>query len=345
MKLPLLLMISGIILLLFGGIPAVFEFMNMQGFFIDPTSSLFPAHWFIMIYGFFGSLIGNEIFVALSIEWSGKTADNRLIASYLVFTILGIISFFYNQQLGFIFILIAMNILLYYSQEYLGKSRIGINPTVYNWLLFYSLMITIVIISVQIGLGYAIPYLNLIFPTSMIFAVMTRDIGLVTRIKISSSRKWENILAFILLVVGMGFRESVLMLLAWVLSFHASGLYRPKGRRYPILHLTTAWIYLLIGSIFISNYDVFIHSITVGFLFNTVFGVDVVLMDLFVNAFQKRVSVKPSYIPFFLLNIGLIMRLLYDFGFTTPIFILASPLQGLGILSFFILTLRQVLIK
>ncbi|ACP48976.1 conserved hypothetical protein [Sulfolobus islandicus Y.N.15.51] len=37
-------MITGILLLLLGGVPAVFEFMSMQGFFIDPTESLFPAH-------------------------------------------------------------------------------------------------------------------------------------------------------------------------------------------------------------------------------------------------------------------------------------------------------------
>ena len=339
---PLLLMISGIALLLLGGIPAVFEFMEMQGFPIDPTSNLFPAHWFIMIYGFFGSLIGNEILVALSAEWSGRTASNGIIGSYLALIILGVVSFFFNQRLGLLFILVSMAILLDYSSVYLGRSRLGLKPSVYNWLLFYSLMVTVFVIGIQLGLGYTIPYLNLLFPTSMVFAVMTRDIGLVTRVKVSG---WENVLAFILLVLGMGFENSVLMLLSWALSFHASGLYRAKGRKYPLVHLLAAWFYFLVGSIFISNYDVFIHSIAVGFLFNTVFGVDVVLMDLFINAFQKRVSVKPSYIPFFLLNTGLLMRLLYDFGFSLPIFILSAPLQGIGILSFFLLTLRQVVVR
>ncbi|MEM3950205.1 MAG: nitric oxide response protein, partial [Saccharolobus sp.] len=112
MRLPLLLMIVGILLLLLGGVPAVFEFMNMQGFFIDPTESLFPAHWFIMIYGFFGALIGNEILVALSVEWSGKTADNKLIVAYLLLVVLGSISsLFLSQQLGLIFILLSMGIL------------------------------------------------------------------------------------------------------------------------------------------------------------------------------------------------------------------------------------------
>ncbi|QXJ32513.1 nitric oxide response protein [Saccharolobus shibatae] len=343
MRLPLLLIIVGILLLLLGGVPAVFEFMNMQGFFIDPTESLFPAHWFIMIYGFFGALIGNEILVALSVEWSGKTADNKLIVAYLLLVVLGSISsLFLSQQLGLIFILLSMGILLYYSKEYLGVSKIGLLPTTYNWLLFYSIMISTAIVALQLGLGYTIPYINLIFPASLILAVMDRDIALVTGVKIS--RHWENVLAFILLVIGMGIypNGSILMILAWILSFHASGLYRFKGRRYPMLHLTTAWIYLLIASILVFNYDIYIHAIAVGFLFNTVFGVDVVLMDLFVNAFGRRIHVKPSYIPFTLLNVGLIMRILYDFGLSIPILLLAAPLQGIGILSFFVLTLKQV---
>jgi len=71
-----------------------------------------------MIYGFFGALIGNEVLVALSVEWSGKTADNRLIAVYLSSAILGSISFlFLSQQLGLISILLSMGILLYHSKE------------------------------------------------------------------------------------------------------------------------------------------------------------------------------------------------------------------------------------
>lgn len=77
-----------------------------------------------MIYGFFGALIGNEVLVALSVEWSGKTADNRLIAVYLSSAILGSISFlFLSQQLGLISILLSMGILLYHSKEYLGDQK------------------------------------------------------------------------------------------------------------------------------------------------------------------------------------------------------------------------------
>ncbi|ARM76895.1 nitric oxide response protein [Acidianus manzaensis] len=346
LNLPLLLMLSGIGLMLTSGIPAVFEFMSMQGFPSNPTSSLFPSHWFIMIYGFFGALIGNEILVALSVEWSGKIANNNLIISFTALTIIASLSSFFVSILFSMFLeIISISILLLYSQTYLNYSKIGLKPSTYNWLLLFSLIITIIILSFQIGLGYVIPYVNLFFPIGVIFAVMSRDLALVTRAKINDS---EIALAFIFLTLGIisysSFYGEALLFLAWLLSFHSSKLYKFKGRKYPILHLTTAWIFFLTSIIFYANYDIFIHSIAVGFLFNTVFGVDVVLMDMFVNAFGK-VSVKPSYIPYILMNSGLMMRIIYDLGVNYSFLILSAPLQGFGILSFFILTLRQVLLK
>lgn len=345
MKLPIALIITGIGLLLLGGIPGVLEFMSIQGFPLNPTFKLFPDHWFLMIYGFFGALIGNEILVALSVEWIGKPADDKLILGFLLTTLLGSLTFIFEKELGLIFTLISMLILLYYSQEYLGYSRLGLKPTTYNYLLFFSLMISTAIVGIQLGIGYEIPYLNLVYPASLIIAVMNRDISLVTNVRVS--RPWENVLAFVLLVLAMSLypNSQILLFLAWLLSFHASGIYRFKGRKYPIVHLFTAWTYLLIASIFISNYDIYIHAIAVGFLFNTVFGVDVVLMDMFINAFGKRLKSKPSFIPYILVNLGLVMRILYDLGFSTSFFILSAPLQGFGIVSFFILTFRKIGVK
>lgn len=232
-----------------------------------------------------------------------------------------------------------MFILLMHSKEYLGFSKIGLKPTTYNYLLFFSIMISTAIVAIQVGLGYTIPYLNLIYPASVILAVM---IALVTGVRIS--RSWENILAFVLLILGMSIYPNgwEFLILAWILSFHASGLYKFKGRKYPIIHLFTAWLYFLLASIPIDNYDLYIHAIAVGFLFNTVFGVDVVLMDMFVNAFGKKLVVKSTYFPYITLNSGLAMRIIYDLGISLPIFILSAPLQGIGILSFFVLTLGQV---
>ncbi|MEM3516163.1 MAG: hypothetical protein QW281_05995 [Saccharolobus sp.] len=59
----------------------------------------------------------------------------------------------------------------------------------------------------------------------------------------------------------------------------------------------------------------------------------------------KRVSLRPSYAPLILLNLGLVMRVIFDLGLNSPILILSAPLQGIGILSFFVLTLRQVLVN
>jgi hypothetical protein len=106
-----------------------------------------------------------------------------------------------------------------------------------------------------------------------------------------------------------------------------------------------AWSWLLVSSLLARNYDMFIHAIAVGFLFNTVFGVDAVLMDMLLGLTGKRTVLRPSYIPLVLLNLGLVMRLATDFGLSSPVLWLSAPLQGIGVLSFFANTLRQVLLR
>lgn len=181
----LILMIIGIGLMLLSGIPAVLEFMSMQNFPFNPTSSLFESHWFIMIYGFFGSLIGNEILVALSVEWIGKKADDKFILLFALLTLISSISSFFSFTVAMLIEIIAISLLLYYSQGYLNYSRIGLKPSTYNYLLVFSVITVVILLGFQIGLGYPIPYLNLLFPTSVVFAVMARDIGLVTRNRVN----------------------------------------------------------------------------------------------------------------------------------------------------------------
>jgi|GEM_PF-1335242 hypothetical protein len=86
----------------------------------------------------------------------------------------------------------------------------------------------------------------------------------------------------------------------------------------------------------------FVHSISVGFIFNAILGVDVVLMDLFIGVFGFRLKVRPSYLPVVLLNTGLIMRAIYDISLQSPILLLSSPLQGLEIVSFFLNFFHQI---
>jgi hypothetical protein len=97
----------------------------------------------------------------------------------------------------------------------------------------------------------------------------------------------------------------------------------------------------LITSLFSWNFDLFIHSIAIGFLFNTIFGVDVVMMGLLLGVFGRRINIKSSYIPYFLLNIGLFLRFVYDLGLNLFITYLTAPMLGLGIISFFSNTFYQ----
>jgi hypothetical protein len=350
-KIEMILMIEGIAFLLLSGIPAVLMYMNIQGFKVIQAPSIFALHWYIMIFGFFLSIIGNEILVALSMKWSGKTASKKLILTFGSLVLISVLLAILNEItrlhfFGFSYpytTFIAILLLIYYSRVYLRYSRFGLKPTIYNYLIVLTLIITAFIVIFE--RFYYYPWLALAFPTLMIFAVMSRDIGLVFRGKIVNSKLMALAYFFIL----FGFFSypyqiaSVLFFFAWAISLYATGLINVKGILYPKICLNLAWIWLLLASIFsLLNYDAFIHSIALGFLFNTIFGVDVVLMDMLIATFGIRVKVKPSYIPVFLLNLGLLIRIIYDLGFSSPIFVLSAPLQGIGIISFFFNIFRQV---
>ncbi len=332
------LLLVGIGLLLFAGVPMVLEFMSMQGL---PISISFRTqfHWFSMIYGFFLILIGNEILVALSNEWTRKVAPTPLIASFGFATILAnILNYFSIYPFQYYLVLVALGILLYYSKIYFYPSVLGLPPTTYNYLLFSTLMISLFIVSFQSL--FNLPWIGLAFPTLTIFAVLSRDLGLVLGGKIIDSSTMT--LAYIFLALGILFYPP-LIILAWIFSLYATKLPLSKGRRYPRISLNVAWTWLLISGLLYTNFDIFIHAIAVGFLFNTVFGVDAVLMDMIVGITGRRVKIRPSYVPLFLLNLGLIMRVIFDIGITSPILILSAPLQGIGILSFFGITLGRVM--
>lgn len=345
MKVGMLLLIEGFIILLFGGIPAVFNFMNLQGFPYPLPTTFFESHWFIMIYGFFLTIIGNEILVALSVEWSGKPAPNYYV---IVFAITVLISLLLSVLLpsspyALYVVLISLAMLIYHSKIYFNSSQLGLKPTTYNYLLFATLMITIFITAFQTN--FDLPWLSLIFPTLTIFSVMSRDIGLVFGGRLIRDK--EIAAAYIFLLLGLLIYPltlaSVFIFLGWLLSFHGSGLLKAKGRLYPRISLSIAWTWLLASAILsLKSYDAFIHSIAVGFLFNTVFGVDAVLIDMLIASTSFHIKIKPSYIPIIILNIGLLLRTIYDLGFSSPLLILSAPLQGIGILSFYLNTFRQV---
>ncbi len=343
MKPGFVLLIMGIALLLLGGVPAVLNFMDNQGFPYPLPTTFFQAHWFLMVYGFFLLLIGNELLVALSNEWRGTSAPTWLIVSFGILTLISNLLDELNNPLSYYLVIVALVLLINYSRVYLSPSRIGLKPTAYNYLLFYTLIITSIIVSFQAVFG--LPWLGLAFPALTIFAVMSRDLGLVLGGK--RINQDEMTLAYVSLALGIlsyGTAVSpIFIVIGWALSLHSSGIPWSKGRLYPRIALTTAWIWLLISALVQGNYDAYIHSIALGFLFNTVFGVDSVLIDMLVGITGKRLSVKPSYVPLILLNLGLVMRVAFDLGISSPLLLLSAPLQGIGILSFYALTFRQVI--
>lgn len=340
-------MFSAITTLILAGIPAVFLFLSIQGISLGFDLSFFQYHWFLMIYGFFNFLIGNELLIALSREWSGKTAN---LAEVLIFYLLAssaILSYvlFPNKYLAFLLLAFSHLILLYHSRVYLRRSWIGLKPRAYNYLIIATLIITSIIEVLQIPLYN--PAISLLYPSAMIFAVMSRDVSLVLGGK--KVNQFQMSLAYIMLVLGFlfysynSFATSLSLFLAWLISFVSINLFDKRGRLYSKICLGMAWSWLLISSIFVNNLDVFVHSISVGFLFNTIFGVDVILMDLLLGIFNRNFFIKSSYIPVILLNLGIAMRFGYDLLGNVPIFLIQAPLQGLGIISFYLNTFYQII--
>ncbi|BBD73639.1 hypothetical protein HS1genome_2028 [Sulfodiicoccus acidiphilus] len=345
MRAGLLLFIEGVGLLLLGGIPAVFNFMDLQGFPLQLPTTFFRFHWFIMVYGFFLTLIGNEVLVSLSVEWRGSPAPDLFVVSFgAVVLAANLSSIFGVPEVPFYLVDIALVLLLWHSKVYLSSSAMGLKPRPHNYLLFLTLEFSAFVASVEAVVQ--LPWLSLSFPVLTVFSVVVRDIGLVLggrRIK-----GGEIAVSFLLVLIGITTYtipqvSSLFLVAGWALSLHGSGLLRSRGRLYPRLSLIMAWSWLLLGGILSRNYDVFVHSLAVGFLFNVVFGVDSVLADALLSLTGTRVRLKPSYVPLVLLNFGLVLRFAFDFGLSFPIVFSAAPLQGLGILYFFASTLTQVL--
>ncbi|MEM3831984.1 MAG: nitric oxide response protein [Thermoprotei archaeon] len=356
MRTGLILMVLGVLLLLLGGIPAVLRFIFIQTLKMDVqmytnilNTPLFYGHWFLMVYGFFMLLIGNEILIALSREWSGKIASNEYILFFGIMVVLATLlyDFLRLDIIPFILEVMGLLILLKYSAIYLTPSKIGLRPILYNYLIVSTLIITIFVIIFQ--MFYRMPQLAIIFPTAMIFAVMSRDIGLVLGGSVVNQK--EMSISYIFLVVGIllhpfyFYLTSFFLISAWIISVHATKIYTSRGIRYSKIHLATAWIWLLTSAILSWSYDAYIHTITIGFLFNTIFGVDVVLIDLLLGILDRRLVIKRSYIPYLLVNVGTIMRVVYDLNIMSPLLLLATPLQGIGILSFYLLMFSQIFLQ
>ena len=209
------------------------------------------------------------------------------------------------------------------------------------------------------------------FPVLTIIAVEGRDIPLLLGIKptrefVLRKRKALSrraVTAYVLAFLGIlmaSFEDTIGLLLGGItiilsalFSISSTGLMEalsPQGlssktRRGLLYTVILAQIWLIIAGISliiasVTNYhmaiDMAVHSITLGFMFNTIFGVDSAL--LYGHAgIPLSMAPEPTFVPIMLLNIALALRALYDLAGIAPLLaMLSGPLVGIAILWFYI---------
>ena len=216
---------------------------------------------------------------------------------------------------------------------------------------------------------YEIAVASLAFPVATIIAVESRDIPLLLGgSPLRPSTRRSIFIGYGLVVAGiLAFSQSVYpwfrsfggipLIIGAILAITGSGLLRSilEGVRgglvprymavYSAIHLVTAFSWLIICGALMLAYplmlgfsanprDLVIHSMALGYIFNTIFGVDAVLMYSHMGISLRRAP-KPSYLPYILLNISLILRALYDIPGVGGITVLSAPLTGISIILFF----------
>lgn len=237
---------------------------------------------------------------------------------------------------------------------------------------FFVLIIWVLHMIVRGASIYEISIASLVFPLGSIVAVESRDIPLLTGShqvggKPASYRR-AVVIGYGLLAVGVIIASftrihlsstigGALIVPGSALTFKDLGLLSSLGRgarggivpsymaRYSAIHIATAFSWLVLGGIIfmatpllsgvaILPRDLAIHAITLGFIFNTLFGVDAVLMYSHAGI-SLRVAPKPSYIPYALLNTSLLLRAFYDLAGIQSITLVSAPLTGISIVLFF----------
>lgn len=351
-----ILMSAGLISLMLGGLAGIFTMWTWAGWWRGPLLGV-DRHWALMVFGFFGALIGNELLNVLSIEWKGRAAPNTVLipAALLLWgAVLSTLAEFTAQALILAGAYVAL--LAYYSAKtYLTPSSTGLRPFVYNYLIIAALAATLfyIVFSPSLYLKAA----ALIFPVGTIFAVMTRDISLVTGRR--PSRGYEGAAAFLLVTAGL-FAWSLnaaqvgglLIFLAAALSAATSGILRGAGRgkALSVAEILTAYMWLGLGGLLLLLtggsglwYDVALHAVALGFIFNIVFGVDVILLDALMSQIRKKVVVRPrrafpvvGLASYVLLNIGLAARALYAHTGQPLLATISGPLVGLAVVAFLV---------
>lgn len=378
-KRTFLIMTPGLISLVFGGLTGTAVMWAWAGRHL-PISTSVEQHFYLVIAGFFAALIGNEVLNVLSFEWAGRPAGFSLNVAYAALlwaTVVAVLGG--NIPVAAVTYAVMLTILIYYAlRVYFKPSRIGLKPSVYNYLIVASLVSSLAFAAVAHVFKGDVGIAMLYFPVSVIFAVMSRDMPLVTGTRPGG---WAlNALAFALITAAFSFwvfgaaaLSGILLIASWVVALLASGLLRmvKKQRFFSYLKIHVAYFWMAAGGILLLLssgrneavvsfppiggimqvislpglwQDMAIHAIALGFIFNIVFGVDVVLLDMLMSQAPRKIVVKAQagvplmeLVTFILLNAGLLTRAAYASAQEPLLALISGPLTGIAIVTFLLI--------
>ncbi|AET32179.1 hypothetical protein [Pyrobaculum ferrireducens] len=359
-------MAPGLISLVLGGLGGVGIMWSWAGASF-PLKLQIPQHYVLMVAGFFGALIGNELLNVLSLEWAGRQAGRPLLALYaallwaLVFTAIGGLL----AAAALIYVAMLAVLALYSGEVYLKPSKVGFRPPVSNHLVVATLPVSALLFITAVFLGGSWGVAALFFPVGMIYAIMARDIALVTGVR--PSRPYLGAAAYAALVVSFALwvfghvrPAGVLLIVSGALSVMFSGVarYARRGRLFSYVKIWSAYLWLMAAGVLLVVggpglwWDVAVHAVALGFIFNIVFGVDVVLIDMLMTQTQQRVVVKVGrgggapvleLATYILLNAGLAARALYALSAAGALALLSGPLVGIAVVAFLLYTQRRLM--
>ncbi|MFB6345214.1 MAG: hypothetical protein ABEK50_05490, partial [bacterium] len=127
-------------------------------------------------------------------------------------------------------------------------------------------------------------------------------------------------------------------------------LFMPGERGYTGWCLFTGYVWLglggLLGILYPAVpsgflYDAFLHSVFVGFVFAMIFGHAFMIMP---GVLKVNLNFHAGfYLPFILLEVGLVIRLTGDFFFQTAVRQAGATLNAVAIVFFFVLLIQSAL--
>ncbi|MEB3779891.1 MAG: hypothetical protein GSR85_06650 [Desulfurococcales archaeon] len=286
------------------------------------------------------------------------------------------------QALGASIIVLAIST-LYTAKTLLSRSWIGLPPTHYNYLLTLTPPLTGVIIaywiiSEKMGLpSYDLPIATLFLPVAAIIAVESRDIPLLLGIPPTKSLALRSkqlrvraVMAYIasgigVILVAMGhlIPGGLLLIVGGLLAASSVALLQavesaskaiPRVIRVHVAtHTTISYIWFIgagaiaiaSGAGYVNNVrvdDAITHMLTLGFMFNVIMGIDAILLYGHAGISLSETP-KPQPWPGALLNVGLILRILYDIGIMQGWAAVASGLlTGIAIVGFYARNMRNI---